>query len=185
MSRPELTESEYLREIERLARAVTAAAGAEGSLAYGPDPADATPLHRAVNALARAVRHHHFPGDGCLPEEEDRPTVRLVGVVVLRPAVMPAGTDESYPTACARLGVEPRDEGWALWNTWGDGGAPVTLVVSAVATTEGLLANWARGGSAAPVTPVPSQIAAVVQGWSAPMTFSPVAAGKLGVRGLP
>ncbi|MET9063014.1 hypothetical protein ABZX99_35010 [Streptomyces antibioticus] len=185
MPRPELTEPDYLRELERLARAVTAAAAAEGTLTHGPDPIGATALHRAVNALARAVRHHHFPGDGCLPGEEDRPTVRLVGVVLLRPSAMPAGTDESYGEACARLAVEPRSEGWALWNTWGDGGAPVTLVVTDVAATEALLAHWAHGGSAAPVTPLPSQIVAVRQGWTGPMTFSPQAARGLGVPGLP
>ncbi|MFJ8109587.1 hypothetical protein [Streptomyces sp. NPDC096132] len=179
MPRPELTELDHLREIERLARAVTEA------FPHDRDQKEATRLGRAVNALDRALRRHHFPGDGCLPEEEDRPTVRLVGVVVLRPSVMPAGTDESYEEACARLGVAPRAEGWALWNTWGDGGAPVTLVVSAVDTTEGLLANWARGRAVYPVAPVPSQIAAVRQNWSGPMTFSPRAVAELGVGGLP
>ncbi|MFI5796020.1 hypothetical protein [Streptomyces sp. NPDC051677] len=83
MHRPELSELDYLREIERLAKAVTTAASAEGRLSYEPDPEDATPLQRAVNALAREIRHYHFPGDGCLPEEEDRPTVRLAELVPL------------------------------------------------------------------------------------------------------
>ncbi|CAM5268147.1 hypothetical protein [Streptomyces aurantiogriseus] len=185
MPRPDLSDLDHLREIERLARAVRDAAETEDSLTYGSDPEEATQVQRAVNALARALRHHHFPGDGCLPDEEDRPTVRLVGVVVLRPSVMPAGTEETYEEACARLGLEPRAEGWALWNTWGDGGAPVTLAVSAVDTTDGLLANWARGRAVYPVTPVPSQIAAVRQGWTGPMTFSPLGVAKLGLMGLP
>ncbi|MFI7014195.1 hypothetical protein [Streptomyces sp. NPDC050164] len=182
MPRPELSELDYLREIERLARAVTAAASAEGHLSYAPDPDDATPLQRAVNALAREIRHYHFPGDGCLPEE-DRPPVRLAGVVVLRPTSLPPGTEETYEEACARLGVEARAEGWALWNTWGKGGARVTMVVSSVDTTLGLLANWARGRDVYPVSPVPSQVAQIQQGWAGPMTFSPWGAERLGITG--
>ncbi|WP_432013702.1 hypothetical protein [Streptomyces cucumeris] len=182
MSRPDLSELDYLREIERLARVVTTAASAEGHLSFEPDPDDATPLQRAVNALAREIRHYHFPGDGCLPEE-DRPTVRLAGVMVLRPNSLPSGMEETYEEACARLGVEARAEGWALWNTWGKGGARVTMVVSSVDTTEGLLANWARGRHVYPVTPVPSQIARVQQGWAGPMTLSPFGAEQLGLAG--
>ncbi|MER6814454.1 hypothetical protein ABT299_34710 [Spirillospora sp. NPDC000708] len=51
--------------------------------------------------------------------------------------------------------------------------------------TEGLLMNWAQGISTYPVTPVPSQIAQVHQGWTAPMTVSPRARRHLGVDGLP
>ncbi|MFF3323455.1 hypothetical protein [Streptomyces sp. NPDC002889] len=185
MPRPELSELDHLREVERLAKAVTNAAFAEGWLSYEPDAEAATPLQRAVNALARELRHHHFPGDGCLDEEEDRPSAGLAGVLVLRPSVMPAGMGETYQQACARLGVEPRQEGWALWNTWGDGGTRVTMVVSAVDTTEGLLANWARNRPVYPVTPLPSQIAQIHQGWAGPMTFSPLGAQKLGLTGLP
>ncbi|MET9132153.1 hypothetical protein [Streptomyces antibioticus] len=185
MPRPELTEPDYLRELERLARAVTAAAAAEGTLTHGPDPIGATALHRAVNALARAVRHHHFPGDGCLPEEEDRPTVRLVGVVLLRPSAMPAGTDESYDEACARLAVEPRAEGWALWNTWGDGGAPVTLVVTDVAATEALLAHWAHGGSAAPATSAAVPDHGGPAGVDGPDDVLPAGRPRVGIPGLP
>ncbi|MFD3842681.1 hypothetical protein ACFWWC_41580 [Streptomyces sp. NPDC058642] len=77
--------------------------------------------------------------------EEDRPLVRLVGASVLTPEVMPAGVEEEYDEICARIGVEPRPEGWALWNTWSDGGElKVTMRVSAVETTEGLLENWSR-----------------------------------------
>ncbi|MFJ4469777.1 hypothetical protein ACIP2X_20195 [Streptomyces sp. NPDC089424] len=178
MPRPELSELDHLREIERLARAVAAAALDAGHLSYAPDPDDATPLQRAVNALAREIRHHHFPGDGCLPEE-DRPTVRLAGVVLLRPAPSPPATEETYETACARLGVEARAEGWAQWNTWGSGGARITMVVSSVDTTLGLLANWARGRDVYPVRPLPSQVALVRQGWAGPMTLSPWGAARL------
>ncbi|MEU8845608.1 hypothetical protein AB0C70_05060 [Streptomyces sp. NPDC048564] len=112
-----------------------------------------------MNALARALRHHHFSGDGCL--EEDRPSVRLVGATVLKPGIMPAGVEESYEEVCARIGVEPRPEGWALWNTWSDGDLKVTMVVAAVETTEGLFASWARGRPVDPVTPPPSHVALI------------------------
>ncbi|MEV6194860.1 hypothetical protein AB0M19_20975 [Streptomyces sp. NPDC051920] len=185
MPRPELSEFDHLREIERLAQAVTNAAAAEGWLSFASGSEEATSLQRAVNQLARGLRHYHFPGDGCLDEEEDRPTVKLAGVVVLRPSAMPAGMEETYQEACARLGVEPRPEGWALWNTWSEDGVRVTMIVSAVDTTEGLLANWARGRAAYPVTPVPSQIVQIHQGWSGPMIFSPFGAKKLGLTGHP
>ncbi|MFC9730067.1 hypothetical protein ACFWGM_05555 [Streptomyces roseolus] len=85
--------------------------------------------------------------------------VRLVGTSVLKPGLMPAGVDEPYEAVCARIGVEPRAEGWALWNTWDrDGEVKVTRVVTAVATTEGLFANWAHGRALDPVTPLPSQV---------------------------
>ncbi|MFF5044542.1 hypothetical protein [Streptomyces nigra] len=119
VTRPELTELDHLREVERLARAVVAAAGGEGWLSYAPDPDDTTGLQRAVNALARSIRHYHFPGDGCA-EEDERPVLKLAGVAVLRPDAMPTGWTETYEDGCGRLGVEPRPEGWALWNTWGD-----------------------------------------------------------------
>ncbi|MFF0294586.1 hypothetical protein ACFYST_15060 [Kitasatospora sp. NPDC004614] len=184
MPRPELSELEHLREIERLAAAVTNAASAEGWLSFEPEAEEATRLQRAVNALARARRHYHFPGDGCL-DEEDRPGLKVAGVLLLRPGAMPLGMTETYEQACARLGVEARTEGWALWNTWGDEDVRVTMVVTAVDTTEGLLANWSRGRVVYPVTPVPSQIALIVHGWAAHMTFSPFGVRKLGLGGRP
>lgn len=182
--RPELTEPEYLRQIEQLARNVVNAASEEGWLTYNDEPTDATRLQRMVNKLALAIRHYHFAGDGCL-EEADRPEVRLVGVLLLRPEVMPAGLNETYEQMCLRLGVEPRPEGWALWNTWGENGGPATMVVTDVAATEGLLANWTRGISTYPVTPLPSQIVLVRQGWVEPMTFSPRAVRHIGLAGQP
>ncbi|MEU6688390.1 hypothetical protein [Streptomyces sp. NPDC046832] len=182
MTRRALTRDEYLNEVERLAREVRSAALEEGWLCYGHDPEDATTLQRAVNALARALQHHHFPGDGCV-EEEDRPLVELAGVVIIRPGAMPIALDETYEQACLRIGVEPREEGWALWNTWGKGQSRITMVVSAVGTTEGLLANWSRGVDVFPVRPLPSQVALIQQGWSGPMTLSPLAVKKTGLLG--
>ncbi|MFH8253704.1 hypothetical protein [Streptomyces roseolus] len=184
MTASEPTELDHLREIERLAHRVTVEAAAEGRLSHRAGPEETTPLQRSVDALARALRHYHFEGDGCL--EEDRPVVRLVGASVLKPGLMPAGMDEPYEAVCARIGVEPRAEGWALWNTWDrDGEVKVTMVVTAVATTEGLFANWARGRALDPVTPLPSQVALVRHGWIGPMTFSPRGVARTGRGGLP
>ncbi|WP_405014880.1 hypothetical protein [Kitasatospora sp. NBC_01539] len=183
MTAPELGEMDYLREIERLAYRVTVEASDEDWLSYEPDPEDVTPFRSSVNALARAVRSYHFEGDGCI--EEDRALVRLVGATLLKPGVMPAGMEDGYEEACARMGVEPRPEGWALWNTWADGGQQVTMVVSAVETTEGLLENWSRGRALDPVTPLPSQIALVRRGWVGSMTFSPRGVDRTGLGGKP
>ncbi|MEV4194791.1 hypothetical protein [Streptomyces toxytricini] len=183
MTTSEFSDLDYLREIERLAHRVRVEAGNEGWLSYQADPDEATPLQRSVNALARVLHHYHFDGDGCL--EEDRPLIRLVGASVLKPGVMPAGVEEAYEVVCARIGVDPRPEGWALWNTWGDGDLQVTMVVSAVETTEGLFRNWARGRAVDPVSPLPSQIALVRQGWIGPVTFSPRGVKHTGLGGLP
>lgn len=183
MTSPELSDLDYLREIERLAGRVRVEALDEGWLSYLEDPEGSTPLQRSVNALARALRHYHFDGDGCL--EEDRPRIRLVGASVLRPGVMPVGVAETYEEVCARIGVEPRPEGWALWNTWSDGDVKVTMVVAAVETTEGLFENWSRGRAVDPLTPLPSQIALIRHGWIGPMTFSPRGVGRTGLGGQP
>ncbi|MER5864286.1 hypothetical protein [Kitasatospora sp. NPDC002040] len=183
MPTPELSDPDHLREIERLAYLVTVEASNEDWLSFDPDPEDATPLRRSINALARALRSYHFDGDGCV--EEDRPLVRLVGATVLKPGVMPTGVDDDYEQACARIGVEARPEGWALWNTWDDDGRQVTMVVSAVETTEGLFANWSRGRALDPVTPLPSQVAQVRRGWIGPMTFSPRGVRRTGRGGQP
>ncbi|MCX5407313.1 hypothetical protein OHA37_26040 [Streptomyces sp. NBC_00335] len=175
MSAPELSELDHLREIERLAHRVVA----ESSGTEFPEP-----FRRELDALSRTLRSHHFEGDGCT--EEDRPRIRLVGACLLRPGLVPAGTDESYEEMCARLAVEPRPEGWALWHTWADGSElRVTMVVTAVGTTEGLFENWARGRSFDPVTPLPSQVVRVLQGWIGPVTFSPRGVGHTGLGGRP
>ncbi|TDC92272.1 hypothetical protein [Actinomadura sp. 7K507] len=180
-----MSESEYLREIEARSRAVVNAAIGEGWLAYDDEPEEADSLRGAVNELARTLRHYHYQGDGCLDEKADRPRMRLLGVVLLRSAAMPFGMDDDYETACQRLNVDPRPEGWAVWNTWGEEGQPVSLVMTDLDGTEGLLINWAQGISTYPVAPVPSQIAQVHQGWLAPMTVSPRVRSHLGVDGLP
>ena len=59
------------------------------------------------------------------------------------------------------------------------------MVVTAVAATEGLLANWAHGISIYPVVPLPAQIELVRQGWVEPMTFSPRAVRYMGLAGQP
>ncbi|MFJ4845742.1 MULTISPECIES: hypothetical protein [unclassified Streptomyces] len=184
MTRPELSELDYLREIERLARAVASAAAAEQW--HADDTEDQGPLQRSVNALRKALLRYHFPLDGCMEEEEERPVVPLAAVALIRPEAMPVGIDETYPHACARLGVEARPEGWALWETWVDGRARVTMVVSAVDTTEGLLTNWAKGEDLLPVMPLPSQIAQVHAGWTGwASIFSPYGKRKLGLSGQP
>ncbi|MFD8704236.1 hypothetical protein ACFV1W_16690 [Kitasatospora sp. NPDC059648] len=181
MTTPELSDLDYLREIERLAYRVTVEASDEDWFSYAPDPEDATPLQRSVNALARVVRSYHFEGDGCV--EEDRPLVRLVGATVFKPGAMPVGIAEDFEEACAVLGVEARPEGWALWNTWDEQGQQVTMVVSAVETTQGLFENWSRGRALDPVTPLPSQVALVRRGWIGPMTFSPRGVSRTGRGG--
>lgn len=181
---------EYLRQLELLARAVVSAAFDEGLLADGDVPEDASRLQRAVNELDRTIRRYHFEGDGCLDEEADRPLIKLEGVVILRPEAMPHGMGSTYQEICAQLGVEVRPEGWAVWNTWGKDRQskdrqPVSVILTDLAGTEGVLLNWARGISAYPVVPVPSQIVMVRQGWIEPMTLSPGARRRLDINGHP
>lgn len=66
-----LSDIEYLRAIEALANRVRDEAMVKGWLSYLPDPPTATPLQRAVNELARTLRHVHQPDDGCLDKESD------------------------------------------------------------------------------------------------------------------
>ncbi|WP_449060692.1 hypothetical protein, partial [Planomonospora algeriensis] len=171
-------EPEYLRHIEHLAREIVNAASAEGWLTYADDLDGATPLQRTVNETARQLRHHHFDGDGCLDEE--RPFLRLAGVVLLRPDAVPLGMEESYPEICARLGVEAKPEGWAIWNTWAEDGQGLSIVLADSEGTEGLLMNWARGIEVYPLTPLPAQVVLTRQGWLTPMTLSPLSTRRLG-----
>jgi hypothetical protein len=87
----------------------------------------------------------------------------------------------TYDEVCARLGVEARPDGVALWNTWGDSGPAVTMVVTDVAATETLLRNWSSGIVIYPTTPLPSQIISVRQGWFEPMILSPGTVRRVGV----
>ncbi|WP_203924744.1 hypothetical protein [Rugosimonospora africana] len=163
-------EIDYLRQVELLAQEVVALAFDEGTLTHGPDPDDATPLQRAINALARKVRYYHFPGDGCL---EERPLLPLSGIVVVGPDSMPPEWGIEYAQLCARLGVPARAEGWALWHAWDSKGLPHTLVTRHLATTRGILQNWSLGRDLYPVQPERAQVAAVVRGWIGPATLSP------------
>ncbi|MEU8661144.1 hypothetical protein, partial [Actinoplanes philippinensis] len=175
---PGLNAHDYLRQVELLALDVVAAAREEGWLTYGDDPAEATPLQRSVNELARILRHHHFEDDGCV--EPGRPVLHLGGASLFEPGET-EGRQDSYRVGCARLGVDPRDEGWALWYTWDDQERAHTMVTTALETTRGLLDNWAQGRDVHPAQPRRSQIRAVIRGWVGPVALSP---GYASTRGL-
>jgi hypothetical protein len=176
---PDLNESDYVRQLELVARDVVRAAQDEGWLAYGPDPDDATILHRAVNELARHIRRLHFNGDGCV---EDRPLLHLGGAALISPS-----TDEAqqanYLAGCDRLGVEARAEGWALWYTWDEKARAHTMVTTALNTTRALLQSWSAGHDLHPAQPLRAQIVAVVRGWPGPVILSPSHADTIGLKG--
>jgi hypothetical protein len=67
---------------------------------------------------------NHFDGDGCVDPE--LPLLKLAGAILLKPDVVPKGIDGTYAEICARLGVNARSEGWAIWNTWATKGEPIT-----------------------------------------------------------
>ena len=67
--RERLSDLDYLKAVKGFANAVVETALDEGWLSYLPDPDGATPLQRAVNELARNLRHVHYDGDGCLDVE--------------------------------------------------------------------------------------------------------------------
>jgi hypothetical protein len=135
-------------------------------------------VRRAVEAMARHLRHQHFAGDGCL--EDDRPLMRLGGAALISP-----GNGAEYPLGCARLGVPVRDEGWALWYTWDGKGRPHTLVTTALDTTRGLLDNWSRGRDVHPAWPLRAQVSAVVRGWPGPIVLSPARIAEIGLADRP
>ncbi|MEW9530410.1 hypothetical protein [Microbispora sp. NPDC049125] len=180
MVRAELSEPEYLRHIEHLTREIVNAAADEGWLTYGDDPLEFTPLQRAVNEVARHIRHYHFDGDGCIDPE--LPTMKLAGTVILQPQAIPIGMEGTYSQICARLGVEARPEGWAIWNTWATDGHPISIIMVDLEGTEGMLMNWTRGIEVYPATPLPAQMALTRQGWVTPMTLSPFSTRKLGIH---
>ncbi|GIM88642.1 hypothetical protein [Paractinoplanes toevensis] len=179
MIEPEPSESDYLRQLELAARDVVHAAQDEGWQTYGPDPDEATSLHRAVNELARHIRRMHFDGDGCV---EDRPLQHLGGAALIAPSTDPA-QQANYLAGCDRLGVEAREEGWALWYTWDEKARAHTMVTTAVDTTRALLQSWAAGHDLHPAQPLRAQIAAVVRGWPGPVILSPSHANKIGLTG--
>lgn len=61
-----IVDDDYLRKVEALAHEVVDRAAEEHWLSYGSDPSDATGLQRAVNELARWLRHVHHDGDSCV-----------------------------------------------------------------------------------------------------------------------
>jgi hypothetical protein len=58
----------YYQRIEALANQICDQAFVEGWLTCLPDDDTHTPLQRAVNELARNLRHVHYPEDGCLDD---------------------------------------------------------------------------------------------------------------------
>ena len=176
----ELSEQDYLRQIELLAHDVVRAAQGEGWQTYGPDPAQATTLHKAVNDLARTLQHHHFDGDGCV--DDGQPILQLGGAALITPGNT-AAQEANYRTGCGRLGVGERREGWALWYTWDDQERAHTMVTTALETTRALLENWSQGRDVHPTRPRRAHIAAVVRGWVGPVTLSPTHATKIGLGG--
>jgi hypothetical protein len=66
---PRRSDEDYLNRVEELAKVVCDEASEEGWLTYLPDDADQTPLQRAINELARNLRHVHYEGDGCVDED--------------------------------------------------------------------------------------------------------------------
>jgi hypothetical protein len=177
---PELTEHDYLRQIELLALDVVAAARDEGWQNDDDDPPDATRMQRSVSELARNLRHHHFDADGCV--EQDRRMLHLGGAALFKPGETESQQD-SYRVGGARLGVDARDEGWALWYTWDDQERAHTMVTTALETTRGLLDNWAQGRDVHPAQPRRSQIRAVIRGWVGPVILSPSHASTRGLGG--
>ncbi|MEU8165505.1 hypothetical protein AB0B97_03220 [Micromonospora sp. NPDC049004] len=171
------TDAEYLREIELLANDVVDRALDEGWLSFDPDPDDATPLQRAVNALGRQLRHYHFEDDGCV--EPDAPLVGLAGALLVRPTTVLS--EQEYIDICERLGVEARPQGWALWHTWDQKGRRITMVTTRISTTEEMLLVWSKGRHMVPIKPPRAAVAATVRGWLGPAVESPGYAAETGV----
>ncbi|WP_433436992.1 hypothetical protein [Nonomuraea sp. CA-141351] len=178
-----LSETEYLRHIELLARDVVHAANEEGWLTHDRVATPATALHRAVNELARQIHHYHFSGDGCL--EDDPPPMQLAGIVLLRPKTIPPDMEGTYEEICTRLGIPPAADGWAVWNAWANDRQPICVILADTDRTEGILTNWAHGIEIYPPAPLPAQVVLTRQGWLTPMTLSPLSVRKLGITRPP
>lgn len=172
------SEAEYLHEIELLANDVVNRALDEGWLSFDPDPDDATPLQRAVNALGRQLQDHHFEHDGCV--DPDAPLVGLAGALLVRPTTIMS--EQEYIDVCERLGVEARPQGWALWHTWDQKGRRITMVTTRISTTEGMLLVWSKGRHLVPVKPPRAAVAATVRGWIGPAVRSPGYVAETGVK---
>lgn len=168
------TEAEYLRQVELLANDVANRALDECWLSFAPDPDDATPLQRAVNALARRLRDYHFEDDGCV--DPDAPLLDLAGAFLISPTSAP-----DYADSCTRLGVEAQPQGWAVWHAWDERRRRITMVTSKIDTTRGMLLAWSKGRHIMPVKPERAAIAATVNGWLGPAVQSPEFAAWAGV----
>ena len=144
----------------------------------GPDPLTMRPFQRAVYEMARKVRWWHFPDDGCV-KEPNRSLIRLGGVLLIGPQIMPEGWNTDYAALCEKFGVPARDEGWALWCTWDKRGRAYTLVTSNLKTTRGILNNWSRGRDIHPLRPEQGEVAATIRGWHGPIIISPGHAAQL------
>ena len=66
---PRLSDEDYLKKVKELANVVCDEALEEGWLTYLSHDDDQTPLQRAINELARNLRHVHYEGDGRLDQE--------------------------------------------------------------------------------------------------------------------
>jgi hypothetical protein len=163
--------------VELLARDIADRALDEGWLSFAPDPDDATPLQRAVNAMARQLRHYHFEDDGCADPEA--PLLTLSGALLVAPSS--ALSSQDYADICVRLGVPARAEGWALWHSLDGRGRRITMVTSKLAATEGMLLAWSKGRDVMPVRPVPAAVVATVSGWLGPAVRSPGYAAWAGI----
>lgn len=168
---------DYLRRVESCARELILEAVKEARQIY-LDDLHATAFDRALVDLARAVEDwEHFTGDGCLTG--DPPGLPLAGIVVLKPQAMPPTARFTYESACGGLGVEPRAEGWAVWNVWDRKVAyRYALVLSDFTVTHAVLRNWAAGVAVQPGEPFRHHIVQRVEGWIRPMIHFPRLAGK-------
>ena len=100
--------------------------------------------------------------------------------------ITPGATSEerdAYRRLCQKLGIDAREDGWALWCTWDHRSRAHTMVTTALDTTRGLLDNWAQGRDVHPVQPNRAQITAVVRDWFQPVTLSPSHATTIGLGG--
>ena len=69
VEKQQLPGSDYYLRIEQLANDVCERALEEGWLTYRPEDGHQTPLQRAINKLARSLRHVHHDGDDCLSDD--------------------------------------------------------------------------------------------------------------------
>jgi hypothetical protein len=175
---------DYLRRVESCARELILEAVKENRQVYLED-SHPTAFDRALVDLARAVEDwEHFTGDGCLAD--DPPSLPLAGIVILKPKAMPPTARFTYESACDGLGVEPRIEGWAVWNVWDERRKHRhALILSDFNVTQALLRNWAAGIAVQPSQPLRHHIAQRVEGWVRPMIQFPRLTQDASLQGRP